>query len=112
MSMENLPTPPCRMYGAEEVYGTSTWQTWGTVSYTHLQREFRTRKPFTHMEECFQPSGYRTREVYHGINYNSEKHNHGEMVRYINALGNTAVKTVSYTHLDVYKRQPIPWDMA
>lgn len=25
------------------------------------QREFRTRKPFTHMEECFQPSGYRTR---------------------------------------------------
>lgn len=31
-------------------------------------------------------------EVYHGINYNSEKHNHGEMVRYINALGNTAVK--------------------
>ena len=31
MSMENLPTPPCRMYGAEEVYGTSTWQTWGYI---------------------------------------------------------------------------------
>lgn len=29
--------------------------------YRGGQREFRTRKPFTHMEECFQPSGYRTR---------------------------------------------------
>lgn len=29
--------------------------------YRGRQREFRTRKPFTHMEECFQPSGYRTR---------------------------------------------------
>jgi len=43
-------------------------------------------------KNAFNQVGIVPEEVYHGINYNSEKHNHGEMVRYINALGNTAVK--------------------
>ena len=36
-------------------------------------------------KNAFNQVGIVPEEVYHGINYNSEKHNHGEMVRYINA---------------------------
>lgn len=31
-------------------------------------------------------------EVYSGINYDSDKHNHGEMVKYMQAIANTAVQ--------------------
>lgn len=31
-------------------------------------------------------------EAYSGINYDSEKHNHGEMVKYLQAIANTAVQ--------------------
>ena len=47
---------------------------------------------YTSWKNAFNQVGIVPEEVYHGINYNSEKHNHDEMVRYINALGNTAVK--------------------
>ncbi len=32
-------------------------------------------------------------EAYSGINYDSDKHNHGEMVKYMQAIANTAVQT-------------------
>ena len=32
-------------------------------------------------------------EVYHGINYDSDRHNHGEMVRYLHAIADVAVKS-------------------
>lgn len=43
-------------------------------------------------KNAFKQVGIVPEEVYHGINYDSDRHNHNEMVSYINALGNTAVK--------------------
>ncbi|EJX10958.1 peptidase C1-like protein [gut metagenome] len=43
-------------------------------------------------KNAFKQVGIVPEEVYHGINYNSDRHNHNEMVSYINALGSTAVK--------------------
>lgn len=41
---------------------------------------------------AFKQVGIVPEEVYHGINYNSDKHNHGEMVRYLKAIAGTAVE--------------------
>ena len=41
---------------------------------------------------AYRQVGIVPEEVYHGINYNSETHNHNEMVTYIQGLGSTAVK--------------------
>lgn len=43
-------------------------------------------------KNAFKQVGIVPEEVYHGINYDSDRHNHNEMVSYINALGSTAVK--------------------
>ena len=41
---------------------------------------------------AFNQVGIVPEEVYHGINYNSENHSHGEFNQYINAISATAVK--------------------
>ena len=41
---------------------------------------------------AFRQVGIVPEEVYHGINYNSENHNHREMAQYIHAISETAVK--------------------
>ena len=41
---------------------------------------------------AFNQVGIVPEEVYHGINYDSDRHNHGEFNQYINALSQTAVK--------------------
>lgn len=42
---------------------------------------------------AYRQVGIVPEEVYTGINYNSERHNHSEMVRYMHALADVAVKT-------------------
>lgn len=41
---------------------------------------------------AFKQVGIVPEEVYHGINYNSERHNHGELVTYVQALADASVK--------------------
>ena len=41
---------------------------------------------------AFRQVGIVPEEVYSGINYDSERHNHGELVRYMGAIANEAVK--------------------
>ena len=48
--------------------------------------------------ERFQPVGIVPEEVHSGINYDSDRHNHAEMVKYIKAIATTAV--------DMKKRSP------
>lgn len=43
-------------------------------------------------KNAYLQAGIVPEEAYHGINYQSEKHNHYEMVNYIYALANAAVK--------------------
>lgn len=43
-------------------------------------------------KHAFDQVGIVPEEVYTGINYDSDRHNHGEMVRYIQAIAETAVK--------------------
>jgi bleomycin hydrolase len=43
-------------------------------------------------KNIFREQGITPEEVYHGINYNSDRHNHSEMVRYIQAIADVAVK--------------------
>ena len=42
---------------------------------------------------AYRQVGIVPEEVYTGINYDSERHNHSEMVRYLHALADVAVKT-------------------
>ena len=42
---------------------------------------------------AYRQVGIVPEEVYTGINYDSEKHNHSEMVRYMHAIADVAVKT-------------------
>lgn len=42
---------------------------------------------------AYRQVGIVPEEVYTGINYNSDKHNHSELVRYIHAIADVAVKT-------------------
>ena len=42
---------------------------------------------------AYRQAGIVPEEVYTGINYDSERHNHSEMVRYMQALADVAVKT-------------------
>lgn len=41
---------------------------------------------------AFRQVGVVPEEVYDGINYNSDRHNHGELVKYLHAIANTAVQ--------------------
>ena len=41
---------------------------------------------------AFKQVGIVLEEVYSGINYNSNRHNHGELSQYVNAIAQTAVK--------------------
>ena len=41
---------------------------------------------------AFRQVGIVPEEVYSGINYDSDRHNHGELVRYMGVIGNEAVK--------------------
>ena len=41
---------------------------------------------------AFKQVGIVPEEVYSGINYNSDRHNHGELSQYVNAIAQTAVK--------------------
>ena len=41
---------------------------------------------------AFKQVGIVPEEVYSGINYNSNRHNHGELSQYVNAIAQTAVK--------------------
>lgn len=43
-------------------------------------------------KHAYDQVGIVPEEVYTGINYNSDRHNHSEMVRYIQAIAETAVK--------------------
>ncbi|GHV51901.1 aminopeptidase [Bacteroidia bacterium] len=43
-------------------------------------------------KNAFKQVGIVPEEAYHGINYNSERHSHSEMVRYIHAIADVAVK--------------------
>lgn len=43
-------------------------------------------------KNAFKQVGIVPEEVYRGINYASERHNHREMIEYVQALGSTAVK--------------------
>lgn len=43
-------------------------------------------------KHAFDQVGIVPEEVYTGINYDSDRHNHGEMVKYIQAIAETAVK--------------------
>lgn len=43
-------------------------------------------------KHAFDQVGIVPEEVYTGINYDSDRHNHGEMVRYMQAIAETAVK--------------------
>lgn len=43
-------------------------------------------------KHAFDQVGIVPEEVYTGINYDSDRHNHGEMVRYLQAIAETAVK--------------------
>jgi bleomycin hydrolase len=43
-------------------------------------------------KNVFRQEGIVPEEVYHGIRYNSDRHNHSEMQRYIQALSEAAVK--------------------
>jgi bleomycin hydrolase len=43
-------------------------------------------------KNAFKQKGIVPEEVYNGINYNSERHSHREMVRYIHAIADVAVK--------------------
>ena len=47
---------------------------------------------------AFRQVGIVPEEVYSGINYDSDRHNHGELVRYMGAIANEAVK--------MHKRSP------
>lgn len=53
---------------------------------------------------AFRQVGIMPEEVYHGINYGSENHNHGEMARYIAA--------VSQASVDARKRSPEYYKVA
>ena len=41
---------------------------------------------------AYRIAGIVPEEVYNGINYDSDRHNHGELARYLSAIANTAVK--------------------
>jgi bleomycin hydrolase len=43
-------------------------------------------------KNVFRQIGIVPEEVYHGINYDSDRHNHSEMVRYIQAIADVAVQ--------------------
>jgi bleomycin hydrolase len=43
-------------------------------------------------KNVFQQAGIVPEEAYHGINYGSDRHNHSEMARYIQAIADVAVK--------------------
>ncbi|MDR2389518.1 MAG: aminopeptidase [Tannerellaceae bacterium] len=43
-------------------------------------------------KRIFKEQGITPEEVYHGINYNSDRHNHSEMQRYIQAIADVAIK--------------------